>query len=122
MPSKKAVPKKSKKEIDSQVPLEDQLDLILEKLDRMIFWLKFSNLEVAKEYFEKVLNTDRKKEIYQLTDGSRSINELMRLLDIKSKSVIPDLYSDWMSKGILIESTKIKDRKMKVVDLKELGL
>jgi hypothetical protein len=101
---------------------EDKLDIVIEKLDKLIFWLKFNNLEAAKEYFAQVLSTDRKKEIYQLTDGSKSIADLMKLLDIKSKSMIPDLYSDWISKGILIESPKIKDRKMKVVDLKELGL
>jgi hypothetical protein len=101
---------------------EDKLDIVIEKLDKLIFWLKFNNLEAAKEYFGNVLNTDRKKEIYQLTDGSKSIEDLKRLLDIKSKSVIPELYNDWISKGILIESPKIKDRKMKVVDLKELGL
>ncbi len=106
----------------NQVDVNDKLDMIIDKLDKLIFWLKFSNLEIAKEYFEGVLNTARKKEIYQLTDGTRGINDLMRLLNIKSKSVIPELYSDWIRKGILIESAKNKDRKMKVIDLKELGL
>ncbi len=101
---------------------EDKVDLVLERLDKILFWLKLSNFENARGYFDKVLNTDRKKEIYQLTDGSRGINELMKLLNINSKSMIPDLYKDWLTKGILIESTKIKDRKVKVIDLKELGL
>ena len=118
MASKKDNPK----EPNLQVAVDEKLDLVLEKLDKLIFWLKFSNLETAKGYFGKVLNTDRKKEIYQLTDGSRGVSDLMKLLDIKSKSMIPDLYTDWIKKGILIESTKIKDRKIKVIDLKELGL
>ena len=40
---------------------EDKLDIVIEKLDKLIFWLKFHNLEAAKEYFAKALNTDRKK-------------------------------------------------------------
>lgn len=101
---------------------DDKLDAVIEKLDKLIFWLKINNLDVAKEYFADVLNTDRKKEIYQLTDGSRGINELMKMLNIKSKSMIPDLWADWTAKGILIESKRGKGRKMKVLDLKELGL
>lgn len=112
---------KSEKKL-SQLDVNNKLDLILDKMDKLIFWLKVSNLEIAKGYFNKILNTERKKEIYQLTDGTRGINELMRLLNIKSKSVIPDLYSDWIKKGILIESAKHKDRKIKVIDLRELGL
>ncbi len=118
MTSKKGTPK----ERAPQVVVDEKMDLMLEKLDKLIFWLKFSNLDTAKEYFGKVLNTDRKKEIYQLTDGSRGIADLMKLLHIKSKSMIPDLYADWINKGILIESTRIKEKKMKVIDLKELGL
>lgn len=100
---------------------DDKLDAVLEKLDKLIFWLKFNNLDAAREYFSSVLNTERKKEIYQLTDGSRGISELMKMLNIKSKSMIPDLYAEWLRKGILIEFPKVKDRKIKVIDLKELG-
>lgn len=100
---------------------EEKLDVVLEKLDKLIFWLKLSNLEAAKEYFGKILNTDRKKEIYQLSDG-RSVAEIKKHLKIVSKSAIPDLWADWSTKGILIDSNRNKGRKMKVIDLKELGL
>lgn len=100
---------------------EEKLDMILEKLDKLIFWLKFNNIENAKEYFSKILDTDRKREIYQLTDG-RSIAELNRAIKVKSKSMVPDLWADWTAKGILMESNKVKGRKIKVIDLKEIGL
>src|SRR5688572_33057727 len=100
---------------------EDKLDVVIDKLNQLIFWLKFSNLEAAKEYFTKVLDTDRKREIYQLTDG-RSIADISRAINVKSKSMVPDLFADWTAKGILIESPKVKGRKTKVIDLKELGL
>ncbi len=101
---------------------DDKLDMVLERLDKLIFWLKFSNMETAKDYFAKVLDTDRKREIYQLTDGRRSIGEIMKVINVKSKSMVPDLWADWTAKGILIESPKAKGRKMKVIDLKEFGL
>lgn len=113
--------KESNEEKNLETDIDRKMDLVLEKLEKLIFWLRFSNLEVAKEYFEDVLNTDRKKEIYQLTDG-RSIADIMKLLKITSKSTIPDLYTDWTEKGILFESDKIKGRKIKVVDLKDIGL
>jgi hypothetical protein len=100
---------------------EDKLDMVIERLDKLIFWLKFNNLEVAKEYFAKVLDTDRKREIYQLTDG-RSIADISRAINVKSKSMVPNLLANWTAKGILIESPKIKGRKTKVIDLNELGL
>jgi hypothetical protein len=46
----------------------------------------------------------------------------MKYLNIKSNSMIPDLYGEWISKGILNKSTISKDRKMKVVDKEEIGL
>lgn len=100
---------------------EDKLNLILDKLDKLIFWLKFTNLENAKEYFANILDTKRKREIYQLSDG-RSIEDIKRAINVTSKSMVPDLWSDWFAKGILIESNKVKGRKVKVIDLKELGL
>ncbi|MFN8385381.1 MAG: hypothetical protein U0X92_03055 [Anaerolineales bacterium] len=100
---------------------EEKLDVVIEKLDKLIFWLKFSHLEAAKEYFGKILNTDRKKVIYQLSDG-RSVADIKKHLKIVSKSAIPDLWADWFAKGILIDSSTSKGRKKKVIDLRELGL
>jgi hypothetical protein len=101
---------------------EDKFDMLLDRLDKLIFWLRFANLEAAKEYFAKVLDTARKREIYQLTDGKRSIAEINKAISVKSNRMVPDLWTDWTAKGILIESPKVKGRKAKVIDLKELGL
>ena len=99
----------------------DKLDLVLKKLDDLIFWLKISNLAGTREYFSKVLDTKRKREIYQLSDG-RSIAEINQAINITSKSLVLDLWADWTSKGIMTESSKVKGRKIKAIDLKELGL
>lgn len=100
---------------------DEKIDMILDRLDKIVFWLKFSNTENAKEYFAKVLDTKRKQEIYQLSDG-RSSAEINKAINIKSKSMVLDLWNDWATQGILIESSKVKGRKLKVIDLKELGL
>ena len=79
-------------------------------------------MENARDYFSKVLDTERKREIYELTDGKRSIAEINNAINVKSKSMVLDLWTDWTTRGVVIESSKIKGRKMKVIDLKELGL
>ena len=101
---------------------QDQFDRLLERLDKLIFWLKFAQMENARDYFSKVLDTERKREIYELTDGKRSIAEINNAINVKSKSMVLDLWTDWTTRGVVIESSKIKGRKMKVIDLKELGL
>lgn len=94
---------------------------IVERLDEIIFWLRFTHLQEAQKYFELILNSERKKDVYQLTDGTHSINQIMEKLGIKSKSQIPDWYAEWTTKGILRES-ETNGKKIRLVDLKELGL
>src|SRR5688572_25087963 len=101
---------------------EQDINILIERLDKILFWLKIAYLQDARKYFELILNSNRKKEVYQLTDGLNSISQIMRKTGIKSKRQIPDWWDEWTEKGILTESTQYKGRKTKVIDLKELGM
>ena len=90
---------------------EDKFDMLLDPLDKLVFCLRFANLDTA-----------RKREIYQLTDGKKSIAEINKAINVKPNRMVPDLWADWTAKGIFIESPKVKGRKAEVIDLRELGL
>ncbi len=101
---------------------EKDLNAIVERLDKILFSLQFGNYQTARNYFEVILDSDRKKRVYQLSDGKNSISQIKEKTGIKSQSQIQDWWDEWSRKGIVKDAEEYKGRKIKVIDLKELGL
>lgn len=95
---------------------------VLKSLEEILFWLKIENIDKAHEYFKRVLDSEQKRQVYRMSDGKNSIEEIMNATGIKSKSTISSWWTDWLAKGIVRKSTEHAGRKEKVIELIEIGL
>jgi DNA-binding transcriptional ArsR family regulator len=105
-------------------------DEILKKLETLIRLVTLGLLEdiehkeeiqkerVMREIVPLLLDTDRKRMVYEMTDGKNSRREIAENLKISS-ATLTKWWKSWYSYGILtVEKKKYK----RIVSLRELGI
>ncbi|MHA1410138.1 MAG: hypothetical protein ACTSQY_07530 [Candidatus Odinarchaeia archaeon] len=97
-------------------------DDILNTLNEILKWIKFSNLKAVKESFENLLDTDDKKIAYQLSDGNTSSSYIDSIID-PHQTTIADWWRSWYNIGIAEPiSVSGGKRAKKLFDLEDLGI
>ena len=76
--------------------------------------------EKIKQILEEELNTDKKRQVYELTDGTRSRREIANIVGV-SDDTIQGWWDRWVSKGLLRKDPRV-GRPYKIFSLEELGI
>lgn len=102
---------------------KDKQDRMIELLEQMVKWVKFSGMKEVKDTLVSVLNTEVKKLAYHLSDGSRGTVEVAELAGIGSTRTIFDMWQAWLKLG-LGESIPVRggSRFKRSFDLRDLGI
>ena len=97
---------------------ENELDVLKEILK----WVKFSGMKEVREILLSVLSDNQTRAAYQLSDGTKGLHEIGKLVDIKGSTLF-NLWKRWLKLG-LGESIPVKggERFKRSFDLEDLGI
>jgi len=76
-----------------------QNDEQTELLKEILKWIRFAGMKGVKDQLEATLETDQKKIVYQLSDGSRTIAEINRITGVSTGSV-SGYWQKWVKLGL----------------------
>lgn len=76
-------------------------------LREILKWIKFSGMKELKNTLVSVLDTEQKRLVYHLSDGTRGTVEIAKLAGIGSNKTVYDLWQAWLKLG-LGESIPVK--------------
>jgi hypothetical protein len=93
-------------------------DIDTELLRDIVRWLRFENLERAKSAVTSLLDTEKKKIAFELTDGKRSSRTIAATAKVDRSSLLR-WWADWFPAGIL---TREGDSYRHLFSLRELGM
>jgi hypothetical protein len=79
---------------------EDPLQQLINLQKETLRWIRFQSLPSLKMTLEKILNTDKKKQIYELTDGKNSSRVIETIVKVDHTTVV-DYWNEWTVQGIL---------------------
>lgn len=103
--------------------MTDQNETELSVLKEILKWVRFSGMKGAREQLESVLDSEQKKLVYQLSDGSRGIVEIGKVTGIASTSTISRYWKTWSKMGFgEYIAVRGGDRFKKSFDLEEIGI
>jgi len=91
-------------------------------LREILKWIKFAGMKDVKDVLNSVLDTDQKKLVYQLSDGSKGTVEVGKATGIASTSTISRYWKSWVKLG-LGENVSVKggERFKRAFDLEDFG-
>lgn len=99
---------------------------ILKELKEQNKWLRFLAFSSLKSILISSLETNEQKQIYQLSDGKNSTNEISKKLQkegIKvSHMTVYNYWKRWNALGIVEPSEKYSGRFQKIVNLNDFNL
>jgi len=92
-------------------------------LTEILKWIKFAGMKEVKEVLNSVLDTDQKKLVYQLSDGSKGTVEVGKATGIASTATISRYWKSWLKLG-LGENVSVKggERFRRAFDLEDFGI
>ena len=89
-----------------------------EILSEILKWERLKGIQTLRSLIPKLLDTEEKKTLYEMTDGKNTIKEIQTKIKISSGK-ISILWNFWYSNRLVEkEGQKFK----KIISLKELGL
>lgn len=93
-----------------------------ETLRQILRWVRFQNLERARQVIEKEVAQDPKRIlVYELTDGDKGRPEVSKISKVPS-STIQVWWDSWYSLGLLEPSPKRKGMVRKMCGIEDIGL
>jgi hypothetical protein len=97
---------------------EEQIELLKEILK----WIKFAGMKGVKDQLEVTLETDQKKSVYQLSDGTKTGTDINKITGA-STGAISGYWRKWARLG-LGEKIAVKggDRFKRAFDLEDFGI
>jgi predicted ArsR family transcriptional regulator len=99
----------------------NQLDRIIELLEELVKWQRLIAFDQVRSRLESVLDTDKKKAIYELSDGQTTIKEICNAVGVKSTAIIHGYWTEWEAMGI-VEQAKRKGRRKRMFSLMDFGI
>jgi hypothetical protein len=91
-------------------------------LSEILKWVKFAGMKDVKEVLSLELNTEPKKQVYQLSDGNRTNAEINKATGVSS-GAISGYWKKWVKQG-LGEKISVKggERFIRAFDLEDFGI
>jgi hypothetical protein len=97
------------------------LDRIEQRLKSLERWLRFANMDKLRSILEIELNEDRKKLVYEYSDGSRGYRDVGELSGVPAPT-IQTWWIRWFSMGIMEASPSRSGRVQRICSLKDVGI
>lgn len=88
-------------------------------IQELKFWIRLGTAEQAKELFERILDSKRKKWVYELLDGKTSLPEIKKRTGVDPAQSSP-WGQEWEARGIVVDVGGGTRRK--VIPLSALGI
>lgn len=79
--------------------MSKQNDEQIELLKEMVVWLRFMGLEKAKAVLSTTLDTEKKIQVYHLSDGKNTSTTIGNRVGL-SQTRISELWKGWLSLGL----------------------
>ena len=91
-------------------------------LSEILKWIKFAGMKEVKEVLVSELDTEQKKQVYKMSDGSKTNAEINKATGA-SAGAISGYWKKWVKKG-LGEKTSVQggDRFVRAFDLEDFGI
>lgn len=95
---------------------------IEELLSEILKWIKFAGAKEVREVLATTLDTDQKRSIYHLSDGSRGSVEIANLTKTSDRTV-RRYWESWARQGI-VDPLKVRggERYKKSFELEDFGI
>jgi hypothetical protein len=92
-------------------------------LREILKWIRFAGMKEVKNTLVSALDSEQKRLVYHLSDGSRVTVEIAKLAGIGSHQTVADMWKAWLRLG-LGESIPVKGgtRFKRSFDLKDFGI
>ena len=102
-----------------------EIETLSEKMDEMIFWIKFSAITTFVPILRNALRDDVDKLVYELSDGERSTREIAQIVSSTGRKIthatVANMWDKWTLLNLVIPATR-KGRIKRVVTLKSVGV
>jgi hypothetical protein len=103
--------------------LTDKENEIIKLLGEILKWTKFAGVKGAKDALNSVLETEQKKIVYQLSDGTKGMVEIGKAAGVSSTATISRYWDSWSKQGLGdFISVKGGDRFKRTFNLEDVGL
>lgn len=100
-------------------------ELIIDKLDELIFWTKFSALPTFRSLLLENLKGEIDQLVYELSDGERSTRDIAKILSKGGLRIthvtVANMWNKWLILNLVIPA-KRKGRYRKVLSLESVGI
>jgi hypothetical protein len=97
------------------------LQRIEQRLGSLERWLRFANMDKLRAILETELSEDRKKLVYEYSDGSRGYREVGQLAGVPAPTV-QMWWARWFTIGIMEPSPTRAGRVQRIYSLRDVGL
>jgi hypothetical protein len=104
-----------------QTPTEVKLDSLAEKMDELIAWTKFEQMNASLSTLSKELDDSKKLIAYENTTGTSSMQDVADSAGIP-KPTVQHWWKQWSRAGIVRPSTNYKGRMQRLVSLADFSL
>ena len=98
---------------------------LLEKLDEIIFWTRFSAMPTIRRTIVDNLRDDTDKLVYELSDGSRSTREIARMISRGGRNIthvtVANMWRKWSILNLVMPAQR-RGRYKKLISLGSLGI
>ena len=87
-------------------------------LREILKWQRLQGFKTLKELMPSLLDNDKKKIVYEMTDGKITQSEIIKKIHMSS-ATITDWWKEWHAYGIIIQEGK---KYQKIISLEKLGI
>ena len=98
---------------------------LIEKLDELILWTKFSAMPTLRKTIVDYLRSDIDKLVYELSDGSRSTRDIAQMISSGGRDIshvtIANMWRKWSILNIVMPAQR-KGRYRRLVSLESIGI
>lgn len=102
-----------------------ETNLLLAKLDELIFWTRFSALPRFRALLLDTLRDDVDKLVYGLSDGERSTRDIAKVVSSGENRIthvtVANMWKKWSILDLVAPAER-KGRYKKVISLESLGI
>lgn len=79
--------------------MSSQEEMQTELLREILKWIKFAGVKEVKEVLVSELESDQKKQVYKMSDGSKTNSEINKVTGV-SAGAISGYWKKWVKKGL----------------------
>lgn len=103
----------------------NDIETLSEKLDELIFWIKFSEWPTFRSLLIDILREDIDKLVYELSDGKRSTRDIASIIARGRRSIthstVANMWKRWLVLN-LVMPTERKGRCKRAASLESIGI